>query len=135
MSTIEDIDSVYTKVKTLENSEIFHLLTDKEGLISSKARLACRKLRVQQAEGHSSVVNYQDELERGHRPCKDCLRHIEEEYDIDIVTCCMCGRISFLHDSPFFTYSVEYGQNEDKDKSLCLNCQTKIETMKYRYEH
>ncbi|EGQ44115.1 MAG: hypothetical protein J07AB43_01740 [Candidatus Nanosalina sp. J07AB43] len=83
-------------------------------------------MRAIQSADKAKQMSPQEATRKGRRPCKDCISHIERAYDLDISRCTICRRMNILHDVPFSSYEIEYGHKENREGSICLNCQVSV---------
>jgi len=124
---LEDNPDILDKVKSSEQSDIFHILVLKDSVVGRKVRTACQSYSLRRADSSVEKMNIQEAIDSGMRPCKQCASSLERVHSIDCEVCDLCNRLSLLHEIPYTTYILEYAYGSHLEVSVCLNCQAKMQ--------
>jgi hypothetical protein len=124
---LDEHENILDKVSSTSNSKIFHIQIVRESVTGRRTSTSCGAYRVRTESKDRGQMGLQEAIDRGMRPCKQCIKHLDRVHNVDCAVCDLCNRLSLVHDVSYFSYTLDYTYGKDKEVDVCLNCKIKVQ--------
>lgn len=124
----EEHENVLDKAATVPSSDVFHIMVVREGIVSSREETSCGAKRVSDITDELDRIDMCEATEQGMRPCKRCIKHLGDVYNIDCAMCVICERLTLIHDAEYSTHTIAHNYGNDIEVKLCSDCKEQIRT-------
>lgn len=122
----KDYEILESEVLLVGDSKVFHFLVDHKDSPASRVKSACGNAKSYHTYEATTREDPEKMMEKGKRPCKQCVRILTEVYDIETCTCELCDRLNLLNEIVYYEKEIPYASGGEKTVHICLNCRTRF---------